>query len=92
VPRRLTRSGASAVLEEQGAPGLAALAVRTDEVVFSGRDVGGAESEQLWSEAEALAAAARSAASGARRLLARYRLRAARDLMRRLTRSQDGDR
>ncbi len=84
MPGKLTRSGTSASLEQQGAVGVTALAERTDEVVFSGRPVADAESDAVWSETEAAVAGARAAVSGARRLLARYRVRSARDLVRRL--------
>ena len=64
-----------------------ALAVETDEAVFSGAPVDEARSEALWTEALAAVDVAKSAVSGGRRLLSRFRVRTARDLVSRLANS-----
>lgn len=53
---------------------LRALATRTDEAVFSGREIDEGRSEQVWTEAMGAVALAEAAATRARRITARYRL------------------
>lgn len=89
VPSATTRVGVARHLQQQ-IPAetpveLGVLAVRTDEAVFSGRDVPDEQSQQVWSEAQALVAAARRGISGIRRFLARYRVRTARDWAQRVS-------
>lgn len=91
VPGRVTRPRAAASLEAQfpatadrPAPQLTALAVRTDELVFSGRELSPEEAQAMWGDALAAVDEARSATDGRTRLLARYRIRSARDLAARL--------
>ena len=91
VPGKLTRIHVAERLEGQVQtdvpPRLRALAVETDEAVFSGAPVDEARSEALWTEALAAVDVARSAVSGGRRLLSRFRVRTARDLVSRLANS-----
>ncbi|MCS0500347.1 transglutaminase domain-containing protein [Protaetiibacter mangrovi] len=92
VPPRHTRSMLATRLEgqfpageQQAAPRLRVLATETDELVFSGRVPEEAEADALWTAALRAVDAAHDAATPRTRLLARYRVRAARDLAARLT-------
>lgn len=73
-----------------GAP-LRALALRTDEAVFSGREIDAREAEEVWAEALAAAAAAHERAGRSARFRSRFRLASARAAGRRLVaRAQTG--
>lgn len=92
VPPKLTRTMVATKLEtqfpatdQQAAPRLRVLATDTDELVFSGREPGPAESDAVWSSALDAVDTARATASTRTRLLSRYRVRSARDLAARLT-------
>ena len=89
VPPKLTRVWVATRLEEQlqgeQQPRLRSLAVETDEAVFSGREVDASRSEQVWTEALAAVEVAKSAVTGGRRLLSRYRVRSVRDVVARLS-------
>jgi hypothetical protein len=79
IPARLTRPLTARELESRvvgvGDGALVALAHRTDDAVFSGREVSTELAETVWTEAEAAAVAATAAQTRFRRILARYRLR-----------------
>ncbi len=79
VGSRTTRMRQAGELESrlERPAGLATLARSTDDAVFSGRDVPQAEAEKVWSEALVAVEAARESVSRLRRILSRYRLRAA---------------
>lgn len=82
VPSRLTRVMVASRLEQQlgaEAPRLRPLAASTDEAVFSGADIDEARSEQVWTEALAAVEVARAGLSTWRQLVARFRMRKARD-------------
>ena len=82
VPAKLTRTSLARNLETQlpaEAPALTGLATATDEAVFSGRQVEEGQSEAVWTEALGAVELARGTVSRVRRLLARYRMRSARD-------------
>ena len=88
VPTRTTRVHVASGLQEQlsGQPtGLRELAREADTAVFSGREIGAEDSKRVWTEAMAAVAAAQSAASTTRRLLALFRVSAARRWAARLT-------
>ncbi|RQP08989.1 MAG: transglutaminase domain-containing protein [Microbacteriaceae bacterium] len=92
VPPRLTRSMLATRLEtqfpateEQAPPDLRVLAAEADELVFSDREAEPAEADAVWGRALDAVAAARASASTRVRLLSRYRIRAGRDLVARLT-------
>lgn len=92
VPPRLTRSLVATQLERQfpateetAPPRLRVLAAEADELVFSGRDPEPAEADAVWGRALDAVAAARASAPPRVRLLSRYRIRAGRDLVARLT-------
>ena len=91
VPSKLTRVHVAERLEGQLQtdlpPRLRSLAVETDEAVFSGREIDDAHSETVWTEALAAVEVARSTVTGSRRLLSRFRVRSARDLVARLANS-----
>lgn len=92
VPPKLTRIHTAERLESQlgaEAPRLRPLAVATDEAVFSGADVDDATTETVWTEAMAAVEVAHSTLSGVRRLLARFRIRKARDWVARVARSNE---
>lgn len=77
VPARQTRIHQARGLEAQlgeRAPQLSALAVRADEAVFSGVEIGDARSDEVWTEAIAASRLAGDAVGRGRRLLARYRV------------------
>jgi transglutaminase-like putative cysteine protease len=86
VPARQTRPSVAANLERQLAelpteaalPRLRTLASTTDEAVFSGRDVEGQESEEMWTTALGAVEVATAAVPRSRRMLSRYRIRSAR--------------
>ncbi|MBA8846566.1 hypothetical protein [Microcella alkalica] len=96
IPQRTTRvhvaagltAGAAGSDDGAGAEGAAqslhAIAVRTDEAVFSGRDIDAGEADDLWAEALAAAAAAHESASRSARLRSRFRLGSVRAAGRRL--------
>lgn len=89
VPPKVTRIHVATELESQlqveEAP-LRSLAVITDEAVFSGREVDSTEDEAVWTEAMAAVELARGTVTGWRKVVSRYRLRAARDIVARLAR------
>ncbi|BDI21813.1 transglutaminase domain-containing protein [Herbiconiux sp. L3-i23] len=97
IPEKLTRPLTARELENTvvgaEAGSLVGLAHRADDAVFSGRSIDDAAAEQVWTEALGAAEIARAAASGARRLRSRYRLRSLADryraLVRRAERSGD---
>ena len=94
VPSKLTRVRVATRLEEQlqgEQARLRSLAVQTDEAVFSGREVDEASSEVVWTEALAAVEVAKATVTGSRRLLSRYRVRTARDLVARLAKSTRSD-
>ncbi|NYF11327.1 transglutaminase-like putative cysteine protease [Leifsonia sp. AK011] len=88
VPQRLTRPLVAAQLEQQlhveELPRLRSLAATTDEAVFSGHPVDESTAEQVWTEALAAVAVAKSTLSGWRRLVSRFRIRSAREWVARL--------
>ncbi|QNO38140.1 transglutaminase domain-containing protein [Protaetiibacter sp. SSC-01] len=92
VPPRLTRSMLATRLEvqfpaseEQAPPRLRVLAADADELVFSGREGDPAEADAMWTRALDAVDVARASAPPRVRLLSRYRIRAGRDLVARLT-------
>ncbi len=92
VPPRLTRSMLATRLEtqfpateQQAPPPLRALAADADELVFSGREGEPTEADAVWGRALGAVDVARASAPPRVRLLSRYRIRAGRDLVARLT-------
>lgn len=82
VPPKLTRVVLASRLEGQlgaEAPRLRPLAAVTDEAVFSGAEVDESTTDRVWTEALAAVQVAREAVTGGRRMLARFRMRNARD-------------
>ncbi len=82
VPDRVTRTMLADRIDAQrpaeSTLRISSLATRTDEAVFSGREVDPELSDRTWTEAMAAADAATLAVSRARRLLSRYRIRSRR--------------
>ncbi len=60
---------------EEARPRLRSLAAQADDVVFSGRDIEAAESDELWETALGAIASADAAVPRSRRVLSRYRIR-----------------
>ncbi|QEO10654.1 transglutaminase-like domain-containing protein [Protaetiibacter larvae] len=92
VPARLTRGMLAARLEaqfpaseQQAPPRLRVLAADADELVFSARDAETAEGDAVWASALDAVHLARTQSTARVRLLSRYRVRAGRDLVSRLT-------
>ncbi|HWR86562.1 MAG TPA: transglutaminaseTgpA domain-containing protein, partial [Rhodoglobus sp.] len=95
VPPKQTRLMVATRLEQQlgtDAPRLRPLAVRTDEAVFSGAEIGDDRSEQVWTEAMAAVEVARAGLTRGRRLLARFRMRKARDWVSRVAPTSESER
>lgn len=90
VPGKVTRIRVAERLESQvvtdAAVPLRTLAVSTDEAVFSGQEVSEQRSATAWTEALAAVEAGQTGLTRARRILARYRLRSARDWASRISR------
>jgi transglutaminase-like putative cysteine protease len=78
IPPDTTRRRIADTLAQQSPVGLTQLAVKTDDAVFSGRDIAPADVEVLWTEAMAAVQLAQASVSRARRLLSRVRVSAAR--------------
>ncbi|MEO6117160.1 MAG: transglutaminaseTgpA domain-containing protein [Pseudolysinimonas sp.] len=81
-PRLVVASGAGS---GAGAGSVGSLALRTDDAVFSGRELDDGEVDALWAEVTATIDTARGALPWGRRVLARYRLAAATAWARRVT-------
>ena len=79
-PTGRTRAATALLLEQKSEAPLSAIATRTDDAVFSGREVPVEESDEIWTEAEAAVGLARASTSRLRRELAKFRIRLRRDL------------
>jgi transglutaminase-like putative cysteine protease len=91
VPGKTTRIHVASSLEQQ-VPAeqplqLRSLAVRTDEAVFSGRQVSEETTDAVWTEAMAAVALVSAGVTRARRILSLYRLRKGRDWASRISTS-----
>jgi hypothetical protein len=89
-PTATTRRGAADALAPRltpaaGGPTVSVLARRTDDAVFSGRELDDAEVDAMWADMIAIVGATRSALPRWRRLIARYRLAAITGWARRVT-------
>src|SRR5690554_3197431 len=95
VPGKLTRTRVAERLEAQLVADtpvrLRTIAALTDEAVFSGREVSEEHSTTAWTEALAAVKAAQAGLTRARRILACYRLRSARDWAARLSARKDDE-
>lgn len=78
VPVATTRRHVADGLAAQAPVALRELATRTDEAVFSGREVSSTDAEEVWTEAFAAVHLGRQAVGRRRRFASRYRLGAAR--------------
>lgn len=100
IPQKSTRTMVAAGLGSQIAaqtetaepPALTPLASRTDDAVFSGRELTPEEVDRLWEEAMAAVQQTESALPGGRRIVSRYRLSSVRAWGSRLTAKADADR
>ena len=78
VPANLTRGGTARTLDGQlpEKVGLATIATRADQAVFSGQEIAKTQSEEVWTEAMAAVRVAQAAVTRGQRLLSRYRVSA----------------